>query len=201
MPYDAAQDPYLDPKTKVLKNKIGARTQAALDKAEAEITYVIIATLTSGSKPESLQFDTRLLLEVHREIFRDIYSWAGKIRTYDISKETSYFAHAAHIESELGKLDEEFRHEDESKFVDRSHFVNRITHYYSEINAIHPFREGNGRVLRTFLRLYALKFGYDIEWVKMDSEENIEACKYALGADDSKLAEMLDKLIVRINNE
>lgn len=69
MPYDINEDPYVDKTTGVLRNKIGAKTQAALDKAEAEITYVIIATLTIGSSVGGLQFDSRLLRDVHKEIF------------------------------------------------------------------------------------------------------------------------------------
>lgn len=199
MGYDITDDPYVDPKTKILKNKIGAKTQRALDIAEAEITYIVIATLTRGSKPSSLVFNSKLLLETHKEIFRHIYVWAGKVRTYDISKDQSYFAHASFINQELKRLDEELQSENTEKYDVKTYFIERLAYFYAEYNAIHPFREGNGRVLRTFLRLYALKSGYDIEWANMDADVNIEACRHAFNADNSRLEAMLQKLVVRID--
>lgn len=198
--YDIIHDPYIDPKTGILRNKIGAHTQAELDTAEAEITYVIIATLSHGSSVNELVFEATLLLEIHKEIFHDIYRWAGKIRTQDISKESGYFAHAEFIMGELDRISRELHADFELREGSRPFVVKRLAYYYGEFNAVHPFREGNGRAIRTFLRLLALSIGYDIDWQRIEVGENIAACKAAMRADYHGLEAMLDKLVVTIDH-
>lgn len=197
MGYALADDPYIDQSTGILKNKLGAKTQARLDKIEAEITYVVIATLTHGSKVDALTFDVDLLYELHKEIFRDIYVWAGKPRTDDISKEQTYFAHAAYIHQELERIFKEL-HSDAGLGADRAQFIDRLTYYYSELNAVHPFREGNGRTIRTLLSLLAQRYGYDIEWTRMEQKENIRASKEALRDNLSVMRGMLANLVTKL---
>lgn len=196
--YDIAHDQYIDPKLGILRNKIGARTQSELDMAEAEISYVAIATLTHGLSVKSLVFDGNLLKAVDAEIFRDIYSWAGHVRTRDISKESGYFAHASFIASELSRIPNELRKDAELKRGTRAYVVKRLAYYYGELNAVYPFREGNGRPIRTFLRLLALSLGYDIDWDRMSPADNISACKAAMKTNYSPLVAMFDVLVVTI---
>lgn len=199
MGYDIAEDPYVDSRTDILHNKIGAKTQAQLDRDEAQITYVIIATLTRGSRVDTLIFNSQLLCDIHKEIFRDIYKWAGEVRTHDIGKDWAYFAHAEYIPQEMCRLSDELMQDTVIGGGIRQDVVARLTYYYSEYNAIHPFREGNGRAIRTFLRLLALKHGYDIEWAQMNADENIRASEQALKGDTEAMRTMLDRLIVTID--
>lgn len=198
MPYDTSSDPYIDPKLGVLYNKLGAKTQKKLDAAEAEVTYIAIFTLVNGSKTDKLRFDAQFLLDIHKEIFRDIYAWAGKVRTHDIGKGGSYFAHSPYITPLLFDLLQRLDDDAQHKSGNINDFVSLLAHYYSELNAIHPFREGNGRAIRTFLRLLALKHEYDIEWDNMDPDENIRASQAAMGADDTLARSMLEPLVVKI---
>lgn len=198
MPYDIALDPYIDPITGILRNKLGAKTQAQLDRAEAEITYIVILTLTKGSRPDSLTFDKTLLKEMHKEIFGDIYSWAGEFRTQDISKGSSYFAHSAHIDSATAEVLDGLSNDPLLASNNIAIFTERITHYYAELNAIHPFREGNGRVIRTFLRLLALRHGYDIEWSLLNHNQNIQASEESLRANNDMMLEMMTTLVVKL---
>lgn len=198
MAYDISADPYLNPKTGILFNKVGAKTQKQLDKAEAEITYIVIATLTIGSQPEKLTFNTQLLLDTHEEIFRDIYKWAGKPRIYDISKGNSYFAHVQFIVPSLNTLMDIIQQDTLMKSGRIEDTVEALTYYYSELNAIHPFREGNGRTSRTFLRLLALKHGYDIEWARMEKDENINASIKAINGDTTALRAILTSIVVKL---
>lgn len=198
MGYDIAEDPYINPRTNVLRNRIGAKTQAQLDRDEAQITYVIIATLSRGSRVDKLQFDSQLLCDIHKEIFRDIYTWAGKVRTHDIGKDWAYFAHAQYIPQETDRLTTDLRNDKIIGNGITDDFLDRLTYYYSEYNAIHPFREGNGRAIRTFLRLMALKYDYDIEWANLDAEKNILVSEQALGGNLSSMREMLQELSKKI---
>ena len=198
MSYDIDVDPYINPKTGILFNKVGAKTQKQLDKAEAEITYIVIATLTIGSRPDTLTFNTQLILDIHKEVFRDIYKWAGLTRTHDISKGTSYFAHAQFIQSSLDSLTRELQNDTRFQSDNTDDVVNGLTHYYAELNAIHPFREGNGRTARTFLRLLALKNGYDIEWAKMEKDANIQASIESIKGNNVPLHAMLSPIVIKI---
>lgn len=199
MPYDASHDPYVDESTGILRNLVGATTQEELDEIEAEITTVIIATLTEYEPATVNSFSKSDLLELHKDIFETIYDWAGEFRTVDIGKEASYFAHASHIET---FLDDIFRDLPDISIVarNRKDFVAFLAKFYGDLNAVHPFREGNGRTIRTFVRLFALNHGWDIEWDKMDPDENIAACKEAMKSDENLMRQMLDKLIKRIED-
>ncbi len=198
MPYDASKDPYLDKSTGILANLLNSKTQKSLDVSEAEITTVIIATLTIHEPPTIKDFNKRLLQDLHREIFGYIYKWAGEFRSIDISKGNSYFSHAAFISQSLDDLFNNLVQDRRIESKNKDEFVGRITFYYSELNAIHPFREGNGRTIRTFLRLLAINHGWDIEWARMTADENIAACAEAFGHEPKLMSSMLEKLIVKI---
>jgi cell filamentation protein len=73
--------------------------------------------------------------------------------------------------------------------------LERLTHYYAEINAVHPFREGNGRTQRAFLGQIAKAAGHPIAWVHLDAERNILAAHESHRGDNSLLHEMLDDLL------
>ena len=180
MPYDASHDQYLDTDTGVLKNKLGVINSDELSTAEAAITSVIIATLELPPAFTLKDFSKSLFLEMHQEIFSDIYGWAGETRTIDIGKQASYFAHAAYIHSSLDVIFNELCSDKRLTSTDKTTFVKAITYYHAEINAVHPFREGNGRVLRTFLRLMAEQLGWDIDWSDLDPDQNIEAAAQAM---------------------
>ena len=197
MPYIADEHQYIDQATGVFRNKIGAKTQAKLDKAEAEITYIVITTLVQGSRVERLTFNTQLLKDVHKEIFRDIYAWAGNFRTVVMSKGDSTFANPEFIQSELDKLSKKLSH-DARLNGRKDEFIDALVYYYAELNFIHPFREGNGRAIRTFLSLLAKKYDYVIAWNNMDPDENINACREAMHGRDRKMHDLLTRITSRI---
>lgn len=179
MTYVSNEHLYIDPNTGVFRNKIGAKTQAKLDRAEAEISYIAITTLVQGSRVQKLVFDTKLLQDVHREIFRDIYTWAGEFRKELTSKGKTTFAHPDFIKP---ALDDIFQKMSNDNHLGKSfeETVNALADYYGDINAVHPFREGNGRAIRTFMSLLAKKHRCLIAWDKMDADENVHVCESAM---------------------
>ena len=74
-------------------------------------------------------------------------------------------------------------------------FVERSAYFLAEINMVHPFREGNGRVLREYYRCLALKSGYIIDWALVDSKELLISFIYSVGNDTSKLVNCIYKAI------
>ncbi len=194
MSYDVANDPYFDPGTGVLRNLLNIKSQSELDQVEAEITSVEISTILIES-PAITVFDLELLREIHKQVFSHIYDWAGAVRRIELAKDQTRFAHAQHIESSAIELLEQLKQEGNLKNLSNDNFIARIAHYYCELNIIHPFREGNGRVIRTYLSLLAFNSGRSIAWNKMDSKENIDACAIGYHGDEKPLQIMLKKLV------
>ncbi len=194
MSYDVANDPYFNPDTGVLHNLLNIKTQSELEQVEAEITSVEISTILIES-PAITVFDLELLREIHKQVFSHIYDWAGEIRRIELAKDKTRFAHSRHIESSAIELLEELKREDNLNNLSIDDFIKRIAHYYCELNIIHPFREGNGRVIRTFLSLLAFNAGKSIAWNRMNSKENIGACAIGYHGDEKPLQIMLEKLV------
>lgn len=199
MPYDASHDPYIDQNTGILRNLVGASTQEELDEIEADITPVIIATLTEYEPATVNSFSKEDLCELHREIFGAVYDWAGEFRTIDIGKDASYFAHADYMAPFLDDIFNNLPNID-SIAHSKDDFIAFLANFYGDLNAAHPFREGNGRTIRTLVRLLALNHGWDIEWAKMDPDENIAACKEAMKSDEQLMRKMLSNITQRIQD-
>lgn len=81
----------------------------------------------------------------------------------------------------------------------RENFIHKLAHYYGELNARHPFREGNGRTQRAFLRQLAASAGWRLDWSELSESDNIEASRHSLvTADVSMLVEVLGPVVVKI---
>jgi cell filamentation protein len=188
-----AADPYAYPGTDVLRNLLDLRDAAALAEREAALSAIRIAQLERRFTPGD--FDLAHLQATHRHIFGDIYPWAGELRTVRITKGGDLFALPEHIGPYLTTLFADLAHEDRLHGLGREQFLERLTHYYAEINAVHPFREGNGRTQRAFLGQIAKAAGHPIAWVHLDAERNILAARESHRGDNSLLHEMLDDLL------
>ena len=114
---------------------------------------------------------------------------------------TQLFALPQHIrpylDDQLGRL----AAENHLRGVDQARFVERLTHYFAEVNAVHPFCEGNGRTQRAFFGQLAHNAGYEIAWDRLDAEANIEASVASLDGDNSKLAALLADLTEPLDDE
>ena len=151
------EDPYADPVTGVLRNKLGLSTPGELQTAEQEITHAALIFLTES--PVKPSYDLGHLCAIHRRIFGDIYDWAGQLRTVAIAK-GSWFCLPQHIESSAAEIFRALHGESLLRGLPREAFTERLTHYLGEINAVHPFREGNGRAQRAFFEQLAADAGF-----------------------------------------
>ena len=184
-------------RVKYFKNKFNITNQSDLDDAESDITSLEIAGLLVNGFPLSDPVTLDTYRAIHRQLFADIYNWAGEIRTINIEKDSTKFCEYRFIETEAQRIFSELRGENLlSDAADKDTYLTRLAYYYSELNMLHPFREGNGRTLRTFISILAMNNNnYAFAWDKMDPRENIEACAYASYHDESKIATMLAKII------
>ncbi len=164
-----APDPYLYPGTDVLRNRFDVRDSILLAQMEADATALRLAQLKRS--PTRGKFDVAHVKAVHKYIFQDIFPWAGEFRTVNISKGGHLFGMCAFVESALNDLLARLPKENHLKNLDPSAFASRAGFYLSEINAIHPFREGNGRTQREFLRQLGAAAGYAIDWRNINRDQ------------------------------
>ncbi|MGA9875606.1 MAG: Fic family protein [Solirubrobacteraceae bacterium] len=188
-----ATDPYVYPGTDVLRNVLDLRNAAALAEREAALSAIRIAQLERRFIPAD--FGLAHLQATHRYIFGDLYPWAGELRTVRITKGGDLFALPEHIGPYLTTLFADLAHENRLHGLGREQFLERLTHYYAEINAVHPFREGNGRTQRAFLGQIAKAAGHPIALVQLDAERNILAAHESHRGDNSLLRAMLGDLL------
>ena len=79
--------------------------------------------------------------------------------------------------------------------LERRPFIDRLTYYLGEVNAVHPFREGNGRPQRDFFEQFAREAGYALAWQHLDAARNIEASAAIMRGDVEPMRKMLDTLV------
>lgn len=140
----------LDSEDKVLRNKLGIWDEDSLNEAERMITSYKLAKLYLDTGAQS--FDANHLKSIHKFLFEDIYPFAGEFRRENISKRIT-FCLVQFIEPELDRtLKNAIKMV--PKLVDRDTLLRYITELYSDLDMIHPFREGNGRTEREFMRQY-----------------------------------------------
>lgn len=165
-------DYYCYPDNPVLKNELGIKDEKELDAAEREITSLKIAKLNDESLEGELNFD--YVKRIHRYIFDGIYKWAGEVRRTDISKGNIFCQHEL-IEVNAEVLFNELKSENYLEGLDKEMIIKRLAYYLGDLNTIHPFREGNGRVQRLFIRELASRAGYLINFDGITPEEMIKA--------------------------
>ena len=167
------QDHYLDPATGVLRNRLGITDAGELEQAEASL--VAWRSYELSQQPIVGQFDLAHLQAIHRHLFGDVYDWAGELRTIDLFKGTSYFANHRHLLNAARTLFKKLEQERHLHDLDTTAFSYRAAYYLSEINALHPFREGNGRAQREFIHQLAQTNGYFIDWTTIDRDDLMQA--------------------------
>jgi cell filamentation protein len=197
MAYQLKKDPYIDPETGILRNLFGVKDLKTLDQIEAEITVAVIATL--NEHPISGNFDLEHLQAIHKRLFASIYDWAGKLRTVEMAKDKTRFAPIEYLPQAAEYIFSELKSEKYLDELDDSKYVERFAHYYSEVNILHPFREGNGRTERVFFSLLAQRSDRHIAWDLLDPGEAIKACILAYNGDESQLVKLLASLFSKNN--
>lgn len=183
---------YCYPDSDVLMNKMDIRDQAKLEEAERCLTMFRMSDLLDT--PVKGDFDLKHLQSIHRYLFQDLYSWAGQIRTVDISK-AAVFCKARFIEEQAHVLFGKLKDENCLLGISKDRFIRRIAYYFSEINALHPFREGNGRTQREFVRELALKRGYVIRFARISRDEMMEASRESFLCRYEKMEEVFWRAI------
>ncbi|MGE8416338.1 MAG: putative adenosine monophosphate-protein transferase Fic [Pseudomonas sp.] len=192
--YDASNDHYCYPNSSVLKNKLNIQGMAALEAAERDITAVTVSRVVYVAPPYSLE-NFKLL---HRKLFSDLYAWAGEIRNIDISKGGTPFCHCGRIEAEALKIFSALQKESWLGGLDKEEFCKKLAEFYCELNMIHPFREGNGRVQRLFFEHLALSAGYELDWEDVSQTEWLEANINGVYVNYAPMTEIFKRIVISL---
>ena len=177
-----------------LINKLDIRDYKQLEKYEAKIT----AAKSLGLRIKGItgEFDKKHYISIHQYLFEDLYPFAGKFREENIGKGEFRFASFEYIEPELDRLLKELKQENFLEGLSKQELAKRLAYYLSELNVLHPFREGNGRTNREFIRQLALKNGYVLNLKNAPPQEVLHASiKSVIDATDLEkiIEEMLEK--------
>lgn len=189
--YDAINSRYTYKGSQVLKNKLNIKTEKRLK--EYETKMVAFKLLTLQKLKFDRTYDEKHLRFIHQYLFFEIYDFAGQYRLENITKENFLFSDYHYIEENIKevmkKIDLKF-----FKFCDYNTLVSKISEIMTDLNVLHPFREGNGRATREFIRQLLEELGYEINWFLIDYNDILNASIKAV-IDDSEQIELLKRSI------
>ncbi|GJL52241.1 MAG: putative adenosine monophosphate-protein transferase y4lH [Nitrospirales bacterium] len=150
-------DPYVYPGTTILKNNADLRTQEELDRYERMMTF---ARLAEPLPDIPITYEGYKAL--HHHIFQDVFDWAGHSRTVALAKGNTFFGPPRYVDSEMTKRFQSINEQHNLQGLTPEGFASSAALHLNEINAIHPFREGNGRTQRLFLEALAAQAAHPI---------------------------------------
>jgi cell filamentation protein len=176
---------YTDLQTGILRNLGGIADRDALNFAESAA-----ATKRAGElKANPIRIkDSGALFAIHRHLFQDIYDWAGKRRIVEISKEGKQFFPLSHFDSALKYIDSLIAEYQRIEKFDKAGLAKKLAEILDNVNFLHPFREGNGRTQREFVRLLAKEKDWTLNLNPPDNAEIYE--RYMNGTIDGNADEL-----------
>ena len=190
MTYTAEQDPLCYPGTSVLKNKLDIRSQSDLDEYE----LAVFLTRADEDWPAG-RLDYEHYKALHHHLFQDVYDWAGKRRTIRIGKNGNWFCYPEYIDQEMDRVFGVLS--DKNHLIDLSvdEFAKEAAHILAEINAVHPFREGNGRTQLALLSILAEHAGFPFNDDKLDRDRVIQAMVDSFSGNEAPLSDLIRDIV------
>jgi cell filamentation protein len=168
----SSADPYCYPGTEILLNLKGIHDAEELVAFETASVAIRLARL--AEQPITGPFDLKRLKTTHRRIFDGVYPWAGELRqnTGMMKKQRTpdravVYADSTFIQPALERIFQSLHCEDFLSGLSPQQFAQRAAWFYGELDAIHPFREGNSRTLRQFFSDLAHAAGYTLDWTAL----------------------------------
>jgi cell filamentation protein len=193
--YDTSGNPEDEyyPSTSVLINLEDIRDPKEILERETELHLAAYEDMFD-SFDETLTPDLPFFYYLHHMIFARLYVWAGRPRTVGISKGGTPFCLPQNIDATMGALFSELESERWLTGLEPESFLGRAAYYACEINAVHPFREGNGRVIRFYLDTLSARTRGDIfDWTLTGEEEYLRACVAGFAGDYGPMLAVLKR--------
>jgi cell filamentation protein len=193
-------DFYCYPDSTVLINKLDIKDNDELQRVERDVTYPRIIYLNAN--PNKGVLNLKYLQKIHEYVFQDVYSWAGKIRGGKFfTKGDAVFCVADMIPTYAENIFGKLRNEKWLRSLERRAFIERLAYFMGEVNALHPFREGNGRVQRIFFAELARRAKRELDFSKATPGELLEADIAAYNKDYSLLEGLLERMLESGNDD
>lgn len=170
--YDAINSIYTYKDSYTLKNKLNIKDELKLKKYETEMVAFKLSTLRDKNIRRT--YDEKHLKAIHKHLFCDVYDFAGEYRRENITKENFRFSEYCYIEENIGKILSKINIK-ELKKLSFDELIVFISQIMTDLNVLHPFREGNGRATREFIRELLDDLGYEINWFLIDYNEILKA--------------------------
>ncbi|TPI38896.1 adenosine monophosphate-protein transferase [Mesorhizobium sp. B3-1-6] len=186
MVYAAEDDPLCYPGTTVLRNKLNIEDQAELD----EFELALFLTRADENMPVG-RLDYEHYKVVHHHLFQDIYEWAGEVRTIRIGKGGNWFCYPEYIDQEMRRIFEGLTDADHFRGLAIEDFAVGAAHVLAEINAVHPFREGNGRTQLTFLVMLIENAGFSFNADMLERERVLDAMIESFAGEEVPLSRLI----------
>ncbi len=164
--------PYTYPESSVLINRFGVRDPDELERIERKLTYTQLGRLASQVLGD---FDVTHLQRIHIQLFQELYEWAGQFRLVDIGKGQTLFCRAAFLDSEATRIFGWLAPYTHRPIPHMVPFAQVAGELMTHLNMLHPFREGNGRTQREFVRQFARFHGFHLDYERMDGERYMAA--------------------------
>lgn len=188
--YAAVPDPYCYPGSTVLVNLPGLRDGAALEAYEFALSRERADQPLPAGRGSVTHYRA-----IHRHLFQDVYAWAGRYRTVRISKGGSTFCYPEHIAAEMKRLFDDLKARRGLRGLDAAEFAVSAAHFLADLNAIHPFREGNGRSQLVFFALVADRAGHSLRLERLEPAAFLDAMVASFRGREAALATAIPELI------
>lgn len=179
--------------TSVLINKFNIKDEKALNIMEQSITSTMIAKAMLEIPFNDVDFNFYKML--HKFVFSDIYEWAGKVRNVDMSKKGTIFCDKNKIEERGNKIFERLKNNAFLSEYSDDEFILEFTDLYCDLNYLHPFREGNGRIQRLFLSMLIKHIGKSLNFAEIDKDILIIATIKSVSGDVFMLQDIFKEYI------
>lgn len=188
--YFADDDPYQSADHPILRNLPGFTDPETLEAFEA------LSVLQRSEEPfPQGKLDAEHFKAVHHHLFQDVYDWAGRPRTIRIFKDGSPFCYPESFDQELRRIFNWLSDGNYLAGLSRQAFARDAAWFLSELNAVHLFREGNGRTQSAFLAMLAAEAGHPLGFDRLDPDAWMAAMIISFYNGTERLAEQIEGLI------
>ncbi|MCL4674372.1 MAG: Fic family protein [Sphingomonadaceae bacterium] len=185
-PYETHGDPACYPGSDVLRNLPGLRSIEELEAFEVEAVGA-----RSIEAPPAGRFDPKHYRALHRHLFQDVYDWAGEYRTIRTAKGGNWFCYPEHIPAQMETVFARLGNPAFQPGCEVNQFIDAAADFLADLNAIHPFREGNGRAQLYFVRLLGLRAGHPF---RLESVERDAFLQAMIDSFNGRLEALIDEL-------
>jgi cell filamentation protein len=187
---------YTDPISGLLRNK--------QDITDPEILLFVESAAVTKRLQELYENPIKIegidsLFEIHKHLFQDIYTWAGNKRSVEISKDGKQFFPTTHFENAFRYIDQLIAEFEKIPRGNKMNLVEKLAEILDNVNYLHPFREGNGRAQREFIRILAFEKGMILNLNPPDHKSVYE--RYMKGTIESDITTLTELIFELVDNE